>query len=139
MIIAGYRPHESDGWRDRQLILSDRNFICQNVAYPAVLNAGAVLRTTARDVRHLDEPGLQRYLKDVGLYAPRVAELAMDGTDLLAADLTSVNLDLSDSDAEFLRAALEWWDITSSCAENPKMYAAIGGGGRRASVEKGYY
>ena len=41
------------------------------LAYPAVLNAGAVLRTTARDVRHLDEPGLQRYLKDVGLYAPR--------------------------------------------------------------------
>ena len=86
-----------------------------------------------------DEPGLQRYLKDVGLYAPKVAELAMDGTDLLAADLTSVDLDLSDSDAAFLRAALEWWDITSSCAENPKMYAAIGGGGRRASVEKGYY
>jgi len=109
------------------------------LAYPAVLNAGAVLRTTARDVRHLDEPGLQRYLKDVGLYAPKVAELAMDGTDLLAADLTSVDLDLSDSDAAFLRAALEWWDITSSCAENPKMYAAIGGGGRRASVEKGYY
>ncbi len=109
------------------------------LAYPAVLNAGAVLRTTARDVRHLDEPGLQRYLKDVGLYAPKVAELAMDGTDLLAADLTSVDLDLSESDAAFLRAALEWWDITSSCAENPKMYAAIGGGGRRASVEKGYY
>ena len=82
---------------------------------------------------------MQRYLKDVGLYAPKVAELAMDGTDLLAADLTSVDLDLSDSDAAFLRAALEWWDITSSCAENPKMYAAIGGGGRRASVEKGYY
>ena len=99
----------------------------------------SVLRTTARDVRHLDEPGLQRYLKDVGLYAPKVAELAMDGTDLLAADLTSVELDLSDSDAAFLRASLEWWDITSSCAENPKMYAAIGGGGRRASVEKGYY
>ena len=98
-----------------------------------------VLRTTARDVRHLDEPGLQCYLKDVGLYAPKVAELAMDGTDLLAADLTSVDLDLSDSDAAFLRASLEWWDITSSCAENPKMYAAIGGGGRRASVEKGYY
>ena len=53
--------------------------------------------------------------------------------------MTSVDLDLSDSDAAFLRAALEWWDITSSCAENPKMYAAIGGGGRRASVEKGYY
>ena len=67
------------------------------------------------------------------------AAFAMDGTDLLAADLTSVDLDLSDSDAAFLRAALEWWDITSSCAENPKMYAAIGGGGRRASVEKGYY
>ena len=81
---------------------------------------------------------MQRYLKDVGLYAPKVAELAMDGTDLLAADLTSVELDLSDSDAAFLRASLEWWDITSSCAENPKMYAAIGGG-RRASVEKGYY
>ena len=44
------------------------------LAYPAVLNAGAVLRTTARDVRHLDEPGLQRYLKDVGLYAPKVAD-----------------------------------------------------------------
>ena len=27
------------------------------------------------------------------------------------------------------------WDA----GENPKMYAAIGGGGRRASVEKGYY
>ena len=108
-------------------------------ATSSIRNAGAVLRTTARDVRHLDEPGLQRYLKDVGLYAPKVAELAMDGTDLLAADLTSVDLDLSDSDAAFLRAALEWWDITSSCAENPKMYAAIGGGGRRASVEKGYY
>ena len=73
------------------------------------------------------------------LIPTQVAELAMDGTDLLAADLTSVDLDLSDSDAAFLRAALEWWDITSSCAENPKMYAAIGGGGRRASVEKGYY
>ena len=107
-------------------------------ATSSIRNAGAVLRTTARDVRHLDEPGLQRYLKDVGLYAPKVAELAMDGTDLLAADLTSVDLDLSDSDAAFLRAALEWWDITSSCADNPKMIAAIGGG-RRASVEQGYY
>ena len=61
----------------------------------------------------------------VNLISTQVAELAMDGTDLLAADLTSVDLDLSDSDAAFLRASLEWWDITSSCAENPKMYAAI--------------
>ena len=127
--------------RRKTLISTQVGSECEacGLAYPAVLNAGAVLRTTARDVRHLDEPGLQRYLKDVGLYCPKVAELAMDGTDLLAADLTSVDLDLSDSDAAFLRASLEWWDITSSCAENPKMYAAIGGGGRRASVEKGYY
>ena len=55
------------------------------LAYPAVLNAGAVLRTTARDVRHLDEPGLQRYLKDVGLYAPKVAELAMNDNHLFGS------------------------------------------------------
>ena len=58
---------------------------------------------------------------------------------MLASRVAISHVDLSDSDAAFLRASLEWWDITSSCAENPKMYAAIGGGGRRASVEKGYY
>ena len=53
-------------------------------------------------VRHLDEPGLQRYLKDVGLCAPRVAEAAMDAcrhrlVSQVARHLTSraVDLDLS--------------------------------------------
>lgn len=97
------------------------------LAYPAVLHAGVVLRTTARDIRHLGEPELQRYLKDVGLHT-NVAELAFDGSDLLAADMKKI--DVSDADAVFLRAALEWWDITSTCVDNPKMIAAIGG--RRA-------
>ena len=73
------------------------------------------------------EPELQRYLKDVGLHT-NVAELAFDGSDLLAADMKKI--DVSDADAVFLRAALEWWDITSTCVDNPKMIAAIGG--RRA-------
>ena len=76
----GARPNKRDGGA-----VGGVRKAC-GLAYPAVLNAGGVLRTTARDVRHLDEPGLQRYLKDVGLYAPKVAELAMDGTDLLVVD-----------------------------------------------------